>query len=132
MNGWKNIVQIAAGSWHTVGLRVDGTVVATGYNEYGQFNVSGWSDIVAIDAGDWATVGLKRDGSVTLQKIGEAAFVAWDAVTTVTFAKGCAIEEIPKDAFGLCTHLKSIQLPPPYENETDAVCLGKKIEDLLS
>ena len=30
---------------HTVGLRSDGTVVATGWNEYGQCNVSDWTDI---------------------------------------------------------------------------------------
>ena len=29
----------------TVGLKVDGTMVAVGYNEDGQCNVSGWRDI---------------------------------------------------------------------------------------
>ena len=33
---------IAAGYTHTVGLRADGTVVAVGYNDYGQCNVSSW------------------------------------------------------------------------------------------
>ncbi|MBG9944638.1 hypothetical protein ABD77_22215 [Brevibacillus formosus] len=35
----------AAGSAHTVGLKLDGTVVAVGDNEYGQCNVSGWRGI---------------------------------------------------------------------------------------
>ena len=55
---------VSAGSYHTVGLKADGTVVATGLNAYGQCNVSGWTDIVAISAGGYHTVGLKADGTV--------------------------------------------------------------------
>ena len=38
-------------SGDTFGLRADGTVVAVGYNVYGQCNVSDWQDIVAIEEG---------------------------------------------------------------------------------
>ena len=55
---------IAAGVDHTVGLKSDGTVVAVGWNEYGQCNVSDWTDIVSVAAGDYHTVGLKSDGTV--------------------------------------------------------------------
>ena len=55
---------IHAGDRYTVGLRSDGTVVATGDNDYGQCDVSGWTDIVAIHAGDRYTVGLKSDGTI--------------------------------------------------------------------
>ena len=55
---------VAAGSYHTVGLRGDGTVVAVGRNDYEQCDVGGWSDIVQVAAGDWHTVGLKDDGTV--------------------------------------------------------------------
>ena len=55
---------ISAGHYHTVGLRVDGTVVATGANDEGQCNVSSWCNIVAISAGYQYTVGLKVDGTV--------------------------------------------------------------------
>ena len=58
------IVAVAAGWAHTVGLRADGTVVAVGYNEYGQCDVSDWTDIVAVAAGWVHTVGLKADGTV--------------------------------------------------------------------
>jgi len=51
-------------SSHTVGLRADGTVVATGNNEYGQCNVSGWRNIIAISADRDHTVGLRADGTV--------------------------------------------------------------------
>ena len=36
---------IAAGGSHTVGLKADGTVVAVGWNKFGQCEVSGWTDI---------------------------------------------------------------------------------------
>ena len=37
---------VAAGTFHTVGLRADGTVVAAGLNDNGQCAVYGWEDIV--------------------------------------------------------------------------------------
>ncbi len=46
------------------GLRSDGTVVAVGYNYYGQCNVGGWADIAQVAAGGYHTVGLKSDGTV--------------------------------------------------------------------
>ena len=55
---------ISTGDNHTVGLKADGTVVATGDNEDGKCDVSGWKDIIAISAGDSHTVGLKKDGTV--------------------------------------------------------------------
>ena len=36
---------ISAGYWHTVGLKADGTVVAVGFNEFGQCDASGWANI---------------------------------------------------------------------------------------
>jgi len=60
----QQIATIAAGNWHTVGLRRDGTVVAVGGNDHGQCDVSGWRDIVAVAAGNSYTVGLRRDGTV--------------------------------------------------------------------
>ena len=55
---------LAAGAHHTVGLCNDGTVVATGENDYGQCDVDSWTDIVAVAAGAWHTVGLRSDGTV--------------------------------------------------------------------
>ncbi len=55
---------VSAGSFHTVGLKADGTVVAVGDNSNGQCDVSDWSDIVAISAGYYHIVGLKADGMV--------------------------------------------------------------------
>ena len=64
VSGWKDIVAVATGYYHSIGLKEDGTVVATGGNEYGACNVSRWTDIVAISAGGTYSVGLKADGTV--------------------------------------------------------------------
>ena len=55
---------ISAGTYYTVGLKDNGTVVAVGDNRECQCNVSDWRDIVAISAGFVHTVGLKADGTV--------------------------------------------------------------------
>ena len=63
---WAGVAQrnaVAAGGYHTVGLRADGTVAATGDNFHGQCDVSGWHDLVAVAAGTWHTVGLRADGT---------------------------------------------------------------------
>ena len=69
VSNWTNIVAISAGGNYTVGLKADGTVVATEYTGdqefyYGQCDVSDWTDIAAISAGWSCTVGLKADGTV--------------------------------------------------------------------
>ena len=38
-SNWTDLKEISAGGFHTLGLRNDGTVLATGYNAYGQLNV---------------------------------------------------------------------------------------------
>jgi uncharacterized repeat protein (TIGR02543 family) len=55
---------IATGGRHTVGIRPDGTVVATGNNDDGQCDVGGWTDIVHVAAGFSHTVGLEEGGTV--------------------------------------------------------------------
>ena len=59
-----DIIQVAAGLYHTVGVKVDGTVVAVGYNDSGQCNVSGWAGINQTAEGLYHTVGLRSDGTV--------------------------------------------------------------------
>jgi PKD repeat protein len=55
---------VAAGGYHTVGLKSDATVVAVGYDYYGQCSVGGWTNITQVAAGGYHTVGLKSDGTV--------------------------------------------------------------------
>ncbi len=56
---------LAAGFFHTVGKRADGSVTAAGDDTYGQCDVSAWTDIAEIAAGAYHTVGLRSDGTVT-------------------------------------------------------------------
>ena len=57
---------VAAGYYHTVGLRSDGTVVAArySYQSYGQRNVDDWTDITQVTTGYTHTAGLRSDGTV--------------------------------------------------------------------
>ena len=55
---------IAVGNAHTVLLRENGTVLASGDNQYGQCDVGGWTDVVAVACGAYHTLGLRADGSV--------------------------------------------------------------------
>lgn len=60
-----NAVAIAAGSFHSMALRSDGTVVAWGENGSGQTNVpSGLSNVLAIAAGSIHSIALKADGTI--------------------------------------------------------------------
>jgi hypothetical protein len=64
VGSWEDIMQVAVGEVHTVGLKTDGTVEAVGSNGNGQLNVGSWEDIVQVAAGYLHTVGLKTDGTV--------------------------------------------------------------------
>ena len=55
---------VAAGGYHTVGLKSDGTVVAVGLNTSEQCDVGSWENIIQVAAGYRHTVGLKSDGTV--------------------------------------------------------------------
>ena len=60
---WTDIVAIAAGDFHTVGLKSDGTVITTQTGQSAN-EISEWTDIVAVSAGYGFTLGLKADGTV--------------------------------------------------------------------
>src|SRR5690349_14423001 len=63
--GASDIVAIAAGSYHHLALRRDGTVSADGANWSGQTNVpAGLSNVVSIAAGWSHSVALRGDGTV--------------------------------------------------------------------
>ena len=55
---------VAAGIYHTVGLKSDGTVVAVGNNGNGECDVGGWTNITDVATGGFHTVGIKDNGTV--------------------------------------------------------------------
>ena len=70
--GWADIIAVAAGNVHTatntgrshtVGLRSDGTVLATGWDGDGQCQVVAWRQVTTIAAGRRRTVGFCADGT---------------------------------------------------------------------
>lgn len=69
VNSWEDIIEVAVGCYHIVGLKADGTVVATGGGR--ECDVSGWTDIVDISTGMMYTVGLNRNGTVVATGIND-------------------------------------------------------------
>jgi len=57
---------ISAGYDGTFGVLPDGTVLAVGYNVFGQNYVGTWSDIISISTKWDKTVGLKTDGTIVV------------------------------------------------------------------
>ena len=77
---------ISAGTFYTVGLRSNGTVVAVGRNDDGECKVGGWSDIVDVSAGGRHTIGLRRDGTVVAvgyNEYGQCDVSGWTNITAV-------------------------------------------------
>lgn len=63
VDNWSDIVEIAGGDSHIVGLRADGTVIAAGYDFY-YGDAESWKNIVSIASGHSHVVGLKSNGRV--------------------------------------------------------------------
>ena len=114
---WRNIVAVAAGYQHSVGLCDDGTVVAVGDNSFGQCEVSDWKDIIQIAAGRKHTVGLKRDGTVVSTKVPasegddgqcntdtwtDIAYIATGSFTTIGVRKDGTVVAAGANALGQC------------------------------
>lgn len=62
-----DIIQVAAGTAHTVILKGDGTVVSWGWNDFGQTDVpADLHSVSQVAAGNAHTVALKNDGTVVM------------------------------------------------------------------
>jgi hypothetical protein len=61
----SNLIAIAAGAWHSLGLGADGTVLAWGNDSSGQCALpSGLTDALAIAAGGYHNLAIKANGTV--------------------------------------------------------------------
>jgi hypothetical protein len=59
-----------------VGLKTDGTVVAAGWNDYGQCDVGNWKDIIQVAVGGVHTVGLIARGTAVAAGVGDESMLA--------------------------------------------------------
>lgn len=65
--GISDVVALAAGHFHTLALKRDGTVVGWGNNDYGQLNTPvDINDVIAISSGRRHSLALKADGTVAV------------------------------------------------------------------
>lgn len=88
---WNEITAIASGWFYTVGLRVDGSVVAVGENDSGQCNVEKWRNITAIACGWHHTVGLRANGTVVAvgeNEKGQCNVGDWRDITAIACGWG--------------------------------------------
>ena len=87
-SSWQNVVSFCLGDDHIIGLKRDGTVLATGYNFYGQCDVSSWSDVSSIKAYNSRSFGIKTDGTVVASgenTNGELDIEKWTDIKDVFF-----------------------------------------------
>ena len=86
-SSWDNIHSVSIGYSHFVGLKKDGTVVATGENDVGECNIDDWNNIVDIRCGYYYTVGLKSDGTVVatgLNSYGQCNVEDWKDIIAIS------------------------------------------------
>ncbi len=111
---WRHIVQLRCTSFHTLGLKSDGHVVAAGSNYYRECEVSDWTDIVAIDAYHDYSVGLRSDGTVVARgcnRGNRCEVEGWRDIVGVA-AGGCFTAGIRADGTVVTTRPgKNINLP---------------------
>lgn len=77
---------ISTGYAHTLGLKKDGTVLATGSTKYGRCDVADWTNIVSVAAGGYHSVGLKADGTVVAvggMGYGECDVQHWSDIVSI-------------------------------------------------
>ena len=85
----ETFTAIAAGDYHVVGLREDGTVAVAGPydgHDYGQGNVSSWSGVVFVAAGSIHTVAILEDGTAVAagsDRYGQCGVSGWSGLVSV-------------------------------------------------
>ena len=83
---WTSMMGVAAGNYHTAGVKSDCTVVAVGDNSSGQCDVNGWYDITQVAAGGAHTVGRQSpDWAVAVgdNSCGQCNTGNWDDIIEI-------------------------------------------------
>ena len=117
VKGNRQATTIAAGGYHTVGVRNSGKIAAIGSNSDGQTAVSPLHDIVAVSAGNHHTVGLHSDGTVVAvgdNSDGQCSIHSWKDIVsiaaggdhTVGLHSDGTVEAVGKNMDGQCVVFK--------------------------
>ena len=83
----ETFVQVAAGVYHSIGLRADGTAIAFGHNGHDQCNVPAGETFVQVAGGYRHTIGLREDGTAIAwgnNDYGQCDFPAGEAFVQVS------------------------------------------------
>jgi alpha-tubulin suppressor-like RCC1 family protein len=76
-----------AADYHTVAIKEDGTVIASGLNNAGQCNVLHWFDVVSVAAGSGFTVALRGNGTVVAagrNEFGQCNVGRWQNIVAIS------------------------------------------------
>jgi tetratricopeptide (TPR) repeat protein len=91
VSSWRNVSKIACGAYHSLALKTDGTVLASGRNIYGEVSgVEDWRGIRSIAAGEDFSVGVRNDGTVVYcgnTDDGRCAVDDWTGVSSIACGK---------------------------------------------
>ena len=78
----------SASEHHSVALRANGTVVATGRNAENQCDVSDWRDIIAVSTSPHRTLGVRADGAIIVAGIHQFDEALWNGHNIVGVSAG--------------------------------------------
>ena len=107
---WRNVRDVTAGAYHSLGLTYDGRVLFCGDNRHGQGDVAEWRDIRLVRTADTYTVGLTHDGRLLIAGLppfdplllapfdGRISDVAVSSTHILCrLSDGCAVATLPPD-----------------------------------
>lgn len=100
---WEKIVSVAAGDYHILGLKEDGTVIATGWKNKAACNTDNWKNIVSISAGSNHSAGLTADGTVVVTDSTQTQTVKhWKNVVAVAAGGNLTLALFGNGDVGIC------------------------------
>ena len=87
VDDWKNIVAVACGRYHSIGLTGSGKVLSCGWNYYGQRMTEAWHDIIAVACGSQTSYALNNEGRVFAvgdDSMGQLNVGSWRNITAIS------------------------------------------------
>ncbi len=91
---WTDIISLAAGSAHLLGLKENGTVVSAGFNYKESCSVEDWSDVIDLLATWDHTVGLTSSGRVLAtgeNEFGQCDTDSWRDIVAIAVGDGYTV-----------------------------------------